>query len=56
MTAATIKTIYLGFRVIVSADDFTVLHRDGTVAGVVTSMRAARAVVRALRRAERKEA
>lgn len=51
MTA--IETVYLGFKILVTHDDFTVLKRDGTAAGVVTSMRAARAIVRELRRTER---
>jgi hypothetical protein len=50
---ATVETIYLGFKVIVTHEDFTVLKRDGTTAAVVTSMRAARAIVRELRRTER---
>lgn len=58
ITTAT-TTSYLGFRILVTNEEFVVFHRDGRTVETrkkLTSMSAARAVVRELRRAEREAA
>lgn len=59
MTTEPVTTTYLGFTVLVEHDGFTVLDRNGEPVVTPTKLRTmagARAVVSALRRAERESA
>jgi len=52
----TTTTTYLGFVIVVTGHDFTVLDRNGKPVETVSTMSAARKVITRLRREEREAA